>query len=119
MTPRPGPGGRGRLSRIRILAPLSQSNFRLLWYGLCVSLIGDGIFLVAVAWQAYAVDNHPSALAAVGLSASLPQLALLLIGGAASDRLSRKSVLIVSDLARGGALAWLAVQGWTGHVSLW
>ena len=95
----------GPLRRIRILAPLAQRNFRLLWYGLVVSLIGDGIFLVAVAWQAYAVDNHPSALAAVGLSASLPQLALLLVGGALSDRLSRRTVLVVSDLARGAALA--------------
>src|ERR1700722_12103307 len=105
MTPRPGPGGRGRLSRIRILAPLSQSNFRLLWYGLVVSLIGDGIFLVAVAWQAYAVDNHPSALAAVGLSVAAPQVLLLLVGGALSDRLPRRSILLVSDLARGAALA--------------
>jgi MFS family permease len=113
------PAVTGRLARLRILAPLGQSNFRLLWYGLCISLIGDGIFLVAVAWQAYAVDNHPSALAAVGLSASLPQLALLLVGGAASDRLSRKSVLMVSDMARGAALAWLAVEGWTGHMRLW
>jgi MFS family permease len=109
----------GPLRRIRILAPLAHRNFRLLWYGLVVSLIGDGIFLVAVAWQAYAVDNHPSALAAVGISASLPQLALLLVGGALSDRLSRKSVLVVSDLARGTALALVAAQGWTGHLKLW
>ena len=77
-------GGPSRLRRIRILAPLGERNFRLLWYGLVISLIGDGIFLVAVAWQAYAVDNHPSALAAVGISVSVPQLVLLLLGGAVS-----------------------------------
>jgi hypothetical protein len=119
VSPSPRSGVPGRLKRIRILAPLGQSNFRLLWYGLVVSLVGDGVFLVAVAWQAYAVDDHPSALAAVGLAASLPQLALLLVGGAVSDRLSRKTVLIVSDIARGAALALLAVQGWTGHLRLW
>ncbi len=108
-----------RLQRIRIIAPLARRDFRLLWCGLVVSLVGDGIFLVAVAWQAYAVDNHPSALAAVGVSVAAPQLVLLLIGGALSDRLPRQSILVVSDLARGAALAALAVQGWTGHLLLW
>lgn len=112
-------GGPSRLRRIRILAPLGERNFRLLWYGLVISLIGDGIFLVAVAWQAYAVDNHPSALAAVGISVSVPQLVLLLLGGAVSDRVPRKAVLLVSDLARGTALGLLALQGWTGHLRLW
>jgi MFS family permease len=119
VTPAGRRGVPGHLRRIRILTPLGESNFRLLWYGLVASLIGDGVFLVAVAWQAYAVDNHPSALAAVGLSASLPQLALLLVGGAVSDRLPRKTVLIVSDIARAAALALLSVQGWTGHLRLW
>jgi MFS family permease len=109
----------GRVGRIRILAPLIERNFRLLWCGLVISLIGDGIFLVAVAWQAYAVDNHPSALAAVGLSVSVPQLVLLLVGGAVSDRLPRKTVLLVSDVGRGAALGLLAIQGWTGQLKLW
>jgi MFS family permease len=109
----------GSWKRFRILAPLAQRDFRLLWYGLVISLIGDGIFLVAVAWQAYAVDNHPSALAAVGVSVAAPQLILLLVGGALSDRLPRRVILVVSDLARGAALALLSLQGWTGHIRLW
>jgi hypothetical protein len=116
------PGGlrpSNRFNRIRIIAPLARRDFRLLWYGLVVSLVGDGIFLVAVAWQAYAVDNHPSALAAVGVSVAAPQLVLLLVGGALSDRLPRQVILVVSDLARGAALAALAVQGWTGELRLW
>ena len=48
-----------------ITAPLRRRDFRLLWTGMAVSLLGDGIFIVAVAWQAYAISDHPSALAYV------------------------------------------------------
>ena len=58
----------GGISRVRLLAPLRHRDFRLLWSGMCVSLLGDGIFLVAMAWQVYALSNAPSALAAVGIT---------------------------------------------------
>ena len=108
-----------RATRARLTAPLAHRDFRLLWTGLVVSLVGDGVFLVAVAWQAYAIADRPSALAAVALCASLSQIALLPLGGVISDRLSRRTVLLVSDLARGVALAALAGAGWTGHLALW
>ena len=40
------PGG---FSRINLLAPLRHRDFRILWAGMTVSLLGDGIFLVAMA----------------------------------------------------------------------
>jgi MFS family permease len=90
-----------------------------LWTGLVISLLGDGIFFVAVAWQVLAIDNRPSALALVGLSAAAPQVVLLLVGGVLSDRLPRRTILVASDIARGAALALLALIGWTGSVHLW
>ncbi|MDQ1423522.1 MAG: hypothetical protein QOD72_1020 [Acidimicrobiaceae bacterium] len=111
---------RGPLARVRIVAPLTRRrDFRRLWSGLVISLLGDGIFFVAVAWQAYALDNRPSALALVGLFASVPQVVLLLLGGVISDRLPRVAILVVSDVARGAALALLAVAGWSGTLQLW
>ena len=49
------------LSRIRILSPLRHRDFRLLWIGMTVSLFGDGMFIVALAWQAYELKDAPSA----------------------------------------------------------
>jgi MFS family permease len=113
------PGGGGPWNRIRILAPLGERDFRLLWSGLVVSLVGDGIFLVAVAWQAYSLQNSPMALAGVGLAASVSRLTLTLVGGAVSDRLSRRVVLMLSDVTRGAALVVLAQAGWAGQLQLW
>lgn len=117
---RNGPrGSGGPWNRIRILSPLGERDFRLLWSGLVISLVGDGIFLVAVAWQAYSLQDSPMALAGVGLAASLSQLTLTLVGGAVTDRLSRRTVLLVSDVARGTALVVLAQAGWAGQLQLW
>jgi MFS family permease len=90
-----------------VLAPLKRRDFRVLWTGIAVSLLGDGIFLVAVAWQAYAISDHPSSLAVIGVATSAPQVAFLLVGGAVSDRLSRRAVLFWADAARALAVARL------------
>jgi len=97
---------------VLLRAPLRRRDFRLLWTGMGVSLLGDGVFIVAIAWQAYAIADRPSALAYVGLAVSLPQVAMLLVGGAVSDRVARRSVLMWADLARALAVAGLA--GLTG-----
>ncbi len=105
--------------RVAIVAPLRRRDFRLLWTGLVVSLLGDGVFIVAVAWQAYKIADRPSALAGVGVATSLPQVVLLVFGGAVSDRLSRRAVLLASDLARALAVGSLAVLASLGHLWLW
>ena len=91
-----------------LTAPLRRRDFRLLWTGMAVSLLGDGIFIVAIAWQAYTISDRPSALAYVGLATSAPQVVLLLLGGAVSDRFPRRALLFWADVARGLAVAVLA-----------
>lgn len=102
-----------------LAAPLRQRDFRLLWSGMSVSLLGDGIFLVAIAWQAYALDNQPSSLAYVGVALSLPQIIMLPVAGAVCDRVRRQMVLFWSDVARATAVGALAVATASGSVQLW
>src|SRR5262245_1340911 len=71
---RPGGLGRGNL-----LTPLRHRDFRVLWAGMAVSMIGDGIFLVAVAWESYSLWNDPAALAIVGIGMTVPTVLFLLI----------------------------------------
>lgn len=102
-----------------MLAPLRERNFALLWTGMSVSLVGDGILLVALAWQVYELSNAPAALAAVGLAMTVPHVAFLLLGGVASDRFDRRRVMIASDLVRGVAVGVMGVLSVTGHLRLW
>ncbi len=110
------PGG---FSRVRLLAPLRHRDFRLLWSGMCVSLLGDGIFLVAMAWQVYALSNAPSALALVGIAMTLPTIACLLLGGVVSDRFDRRRVILATDVVRGLAVGVIAVLALAGALQLW
>jgi MFS family permease len=109
----------GGFARVRLLAPLRRREFRLLWSGLCVSLLGDGVFLVALAWQVYALSDAPTALSLVGIAMSVPTVALLLVGGVVSDRFDRRRAMLCADAARGLALAALAALSVTGALRLW
>jgi MFS family permease len=88
-------------SRIGLLRPMRHRDFRLLWIGQTVSMIGDGTYYVAVAWLVYQdLGRSPATFAAVGVAWSLPQLLLLLASGALSDRMDRRHLMIAGDLLR-------------------
>jgi MFS family permease len=105
-------------AKLRMLSPLALRDFRLLWTGMVASLLGDGVFLVAVAWQVYQLSNDPAALAAVGIATALPQVLLLLAGGVVSDRLDRRRVMITADLVRGLAIATIGALAIDGALTL-
>src|SRR5436309_2595286 len=88
-------------SRIGLLRPMRHRDFRLLWIGQTVSMIGDGTYYVAVAWLVYQdLGRSAATFAAVGVAWSLPQLLLLLASGALSDRMDRRHLMIAGDLLR-------------------
>ena len=109
----------GTRTRVKLLRPLALRDFRLLWTGMTLSLLGDGMLLVALAWQAYQLSNTPAAMAAVGVALTVPQVVLVLFGGVVSDRLQRRLVMLGADLVRGAALAGLVVLAVTDLLQLW
>ena len=109
----------GGFSRVRLLAPLRLRDFRLLWSGMCVSLLGDGVFIVAMAWQVYLLSNTPTALAMVGIAMTIPTIAFLLLGGVMSDRFDRRRLMLGADVVRGLAIAAIAVLSLTGALEIW
>jgi hypothetical protein len=109
----------GGFSRVRLFAPLAHRDYRLLVGGMSVSLLGDGLFLVALAWQVYALSNAPTALASVGIAMTVPTITCLLIGGAISDRYDRRKVMLYADCTRAAMLGVLALLAATGALRLW
>lgn len=81
------PQGQGRLPR----------SFQWWLVGILVSLVGNVVFYFALGWAASA---HGGGIAGLALSAiTLPRVLLLLVGGAVSDRVSARRVLIIGDAA--------------------
>jgi DHA3 family tetracycline resistance protein-like MFS transporter len=110
------PGG---FSRVNLLSPLRHRDFRLLWTGMTVSLLGDGIFLIAMAWQAYELWNAPAALSLLGIAMTIPTLAFLLPAGVLSDRVDRRRLMLCADVGRAVVVGVLAVLSITGLLTFW
>jgi transmembrane secretion effector len=102
-----------------MLGPLRIRDFRLLWTAMMVSLLGDGVFYVAMAWQVYELSDAPTALSMVGLAMSLSQVVFLLLGGVASDRFDRRRVMLAADLLRAVVIGLLGLLALTDSLQLW
>jgi hypothetical protein len=93
------PGG---FSRINLLAPLRHRDFRILWAGMTVSLLGDGIFLIRDGMGGVRAVERTAALSILGIGMTLPTIAFLLPAGMLSDRVDRRLVMLWGGLRAGG-----------------
>src|SRR5689334_3489431 len=109
----------GTAVTIRILEPLRVRDFRLLWSGMTISALGDGIYTVALAWQVYDISNTPTALSLVGVAWFLPQIAAVLLAGVIADRVDRRWLMIAADVMRAVAIAVMGVLSVAGQLELW
>lgn len=110
------PGG---FARSGLLAPLRYRDFRVLWAGMTVSLVGDGVFLIAIAWESYVLWNAPAALSIVSIGMTIPTIVFLLLGGVVSDRYDRRMVMACADGLRAAAVGVLAVLVLTDALHFW
>jgi DHA3 family tetracycline resistance protein-like MFS transporter len=110
---------RRRLGAIRILQPLARRDYALLTGGSLISLLGDGFFFVALAWQVYEISNVPTALSLVGLAWTLPLVIFVLLGGVFSDRYDRRWLMVGADLVRAAAIGVLGLLSVMGVLELW
>ncbi|MGH2735738.1 MAG: MFS transporter [Actinomycetota bacterium] len=108
-----------RARGIGLLRPLTNRDFRKLWAAMTVSMIGDGIYLVAIAWQVFQLSNSATALSTVFIAVTLPNLVFPLLGGVLTDRLDRRRVLIGADLVRMVAVAALGYLSMAETLELW
>lgn len=98
--------------------PLAEPEFRRLYLARALSLFGDALVPVSLAFGVLATDRSPSALGFVLASRFVSLVLFLLVGGVIGDRLPRKRILIASDLVRLGAqslTAWLLITA-SAHV---
>src|SRR3954462_14872318 len=76
--------------------PLRSRDFRALFAAHVVSVIGDGLVGVALAFAVLDLTGSAGALGLVMLARVVPAIALYLAGGVWSDRLPRHLVMVTS-----------------------
>jgi MFS family permease len=91
---------------------VTEPQFRLLFAGQVLSLIGDRVMLVALPFAVLEAGGSVESVGLVVAAELVPFLLFALVGGVLADRSDRRRVLIVSDAAR------LAVQAVGGALLL-
>src|SRR5438046_1101990 len=81
-------------SRARVLHAFASRDFRLLWTGQTVSLIGDTALLVAVGWRTFTLTGSSRALGYVLAAQGVGLLSTVLVGGALADRYDRRTLML-------------------------
>jgi MFS family permease len=99
--------------------PLFNRDFRYLWIGNTVSGCGDQFFLVALPWLILQLTGSGAVLGGIMMVEAIPRAALMLIGGAVTDRVSPRKIMILTAAARTLLVAALAAFIWTHHVEVW
>ena len=94
-------------------------DFRLLWIGLLISVIGSRMQFAAILWHIRELSDQPIALGFIGLARVIPIIIFSLIGGAIADVFDRRKIMFITQsvlIGTAGALAWLT---WSEQIQLW
>jgi MFS family permease len=77
---------------------LKYRDFRLLYMGQFISLIGNMLTYVALPYQVYHLTHSSLAVGSIGLVQLIPLLVTSLWGGALADKYNRKKLLLYAEL---------------------
>jgi MFS family permease len=103
----------------RRLAVLRRRDYRLLLCGQGVSVLGDRMVTVALAFAVLEVGGSASAVGLVLAAGIAPMAGSVLIGGVVADRVSRRAVMVGADLVRLVSQGTIAVLLITGAAEVW
>lgn len=103
----------------RIAEPLRHRDFRLLWLGQTLTLVGTFVSNVAYPFQLLQLGGSAVELGTLVAIYTATNLLFLLVGGAVADRVPRRTLIIVTELASGSVVAAVAALGATGTLAVW
>src|ERR671936_2918795 len=101
------------------LRALAHRDFRLFWSGQLVSLIGTWMQSVGQSWLVLELTGSPFSLGLVNALQFSPILLLSPVGGALSDRLGKRRILLVTQAAMMVQAFVLALLVESGRVRYW
>ena len=94
-------------------------DFRLLWLGEGISLLGDQFGFIALPWLVLQLTGDAFAIGMVLALAGIPRALFMLFGGALTDRFSPRNMMLVTNIARMILMAILAVAILSSFIKMW
>ena len=101
------------------LQVLQRRDFRFLFLGQAVSVFGDRMVVVALAFAVIHLGGSESEVALVLACGWAPLVLTVLAGGVVADRTSRRAVMVAADLVRIVSQGTMAVLVITGAAEIW
>ncbi len=94
-------------------------NYRLWFVGQLVSLFGTWMQITAQGYLVFQLTNSPVYLGYVAFASGLPAWLFTLYGGVIADRMSRRTLLVITQTAMLVLAFILAALAFTGRVQPW
>lgn len=98
---------------------LTVRDFRWLWLGEGISLLGDQFGLIALPWLVLRLTGDAFAMGTVLAVAGIPRAIFMLFGGALTDRFSPRKLMLLTNIARMILVTVLASAILSNVVQLW
>src|SRR6202162_3996290 len=103
----------------RVFKAFQYRDFRLMWFGACMSSIGTWMQIVAQGWLIYRLSHSALLLALDQFLAGIPIFLFSLIGGVVADRAERRKILLGSQYVQMACATILTVLVATGRIHVW
>ncbi|MBE1491567.1 MFS transporter [Plantactinospora soyae] len=101
------------------LRPFRNGQYGLLAGALAMSLLADGVWMIAIVWQVIAMGGGPSQLSFVSAAMAGGMLVTTLLGGVLADRIPQRRILFVVAASRTAAVGLVTALTLTDRLSLW
>jgi len=105
--------------RLPAFEALRYREYRLIWYGQLCASMGTWMDEVTRGWLIYELTDSAVQLGLVRGVQAIPLLLLSPLAGSAADRYSRKTQLMIAQLANGLIYAATALLIFTGQIQPW
>jgi MFS family permease len=98
---------------------LTYYDFRLAFFGQCISAVGSWMQMVTLGWLIYDLTGSSFYLGLVGLARAIPALIFTLVGGAAADRYNRRWIVGIANAVVTVCAFILGILCLTHTVNVW
>ena len=98
---------------------MSSRDFRIIFVGTAISLLGDQFALIAIPWLTLQLTKDPLTLGFVLALEGIPRGVVMLLGGAITDRFSPRLMMLAADIIRCVLTIIIAVAVFTGTIQIW
>ncbi len=98
---------------------IRHRNYRLFFFGQCISLIGTWLQNTALAWLVYTITRDSRALGLMSFLGAVPILFLGVYAGTVADEFPKRKIIIITQSLLGVFAFLLAFFVWQNWTAIW